>query len=152
MVETGGFGNILKKFENAKANLASGKKTSSLSDKLRQKFDEAKRKHLEEIGSGSIEYGVEVFNKGIEKGLANPFEHKQTIQGADGKDYNVVLKFADGYCDVVSDLFPQPFWIIPDDKMEKVEVHKQQGVTIYPVSDFIKISVILDKFGGTVKL
>jgi hypothetical protein len=62
-----------------------------------------------------------------------------------------VLKFADGYCDVVSDLFPQPFWIIPDDKIDKVEVHKNQDVKIYSVTDFVKISVILQKFGGTVK-
>jgi hypothetical protein len=151
MVETGGISNVLKKFENAKLNLISGGKTSGLEDKLRQRYAEAKRKHLEEIGSGTIEYGVEVFNRNIEKGLADPFEHKQTIKDADGKDCDVVLKFADGYCDVVSDLFPQPFWIIPDDKMEKVEVHKQQDVTIYSVSNFIKIFVILKKFGGTVK-
>lgn len=152
MVETGGTVNVFKKFEEAKRNLISDGKFPGLSDKIRQRFAEVMKKRLEEVGSGTIKYGVEVFNRNIEKGLANPFEIKQTIQGADAKDYDVTLKFADGYCDVVSDLFPQPFWIIPDGKMDKVEVHKQQGVTVYSVSDFIKISVILDKFGGTVKL
>jgi hypothetical protein len=110
-----------------------------LADKLRKKMVEAKTR---EQGSDTVEQStIDSFVKHIVDGVMKPHEHKSKLLDTEGAEHDITLKFYDDKCEIVSDLFPSPFFVV------RALPFGAKGHT-YLVNEFFGIQRILKAFDG----
>jgi len=137
---------VLNKFQKKVDNSSTGN-YSDLEIKLRQKVEESKKKQ-EQTESDTIitQKDIDGFARLIKESSSIPKEIICKIKDTSQESHDVVMKFYNNQCEIVSDLFPEKFSVVPDN----VVIDKSVLETTWGITEFLEITNILRKFGGRV--
>jgi len=114
---------------------------------LRSKLEAIQKNRKGVIGEKLSEDAVSSFTKALMESGIHPINLKDKILDSDGDSHDIELKFANQRCQIISDLFPNPFYVIPDE----ADPYRLAG-TIWTLTELFSMLSLLMAFEGKVKL
>ena len=123
---------------------------AGLASRLMDKFSKSKEKILVKSDKTStVVNNYSQFIRLIMKGVSEPITCTNVIEYNEcdeGKQCDMIMKFAHGQCEVISDAFPQPFYVVITEMAGK----NLLGY-VWTAREFFGLMQIIDAFEGKIK-